>query len=234
MTSSEFEADTTGRNHLSDYLATGRTLRPLGKLWPFLKWCLILCIIISCAGFVSGVVYGQVINSNGPSHPALVSLDIFEAAIAIVWIVVSISTMIAYSRFMHRAMNNVHVCDGPEGLVSPSGTWLWFIVPIACLWMPFRAVIQIWRSSHGYIGQPEDPSRWIYIWWGCLWASNFISFASGYFFTPESGVMSSLLGWSFLYAVTDVMASYALLKTASGIAAAQAQMGNKGIEDVFS
>ena len=75
-------------------------------------------------------------------------------------------------------MKNLHVIDAQRLTISPGWAVAWNFVPIMFLWMPVRAVNQIWRGSMSPIDGVAQTPNVIGWWWGTWIASNIIGNAS--------------------------------------------------------
>ena len=70
------------------------------------------------------------------------------------------------------SMKNAWVIQrsGNQPKVSPDGALLWYFVPIACMWKPLQAIIEINKHS---LKEPKELTFWIGSWWFC-WLSGII------------------------------------------------------------
>ena len=220
-------------------------LRPLNNLWPFLNWTTNFYLLYSIALIPIPFFIDQVtvwMMESGLSTDAVNSVILFSLVISAVGGLVSILFFIAYCRFMHRAMSNVHVVMGSEGLVSPPGSWAWHFVPIANLYMPYRAGREIWFHSRAHVGMtPEIPisaNIWWIGWVGSLVFSLIAAFLSidvaGLTSAAvDEGVTTANLAQS-VGAFLAVVGTMAFQKFASRINVAQLNFDEVGLAKVFS
>ena len=116
--------------------------------------------LISLRALKSGIeVSGSAIDSLFVLHDALHGLRV----IALWLCAIPVVAWIYQANVGARAL-------GATGIsFSPFASVIWFVVPVAYLWMPYRAVSQVWRASHDPEGWREarvpNHVRW---WWG-LW-----------------------------------------------------------------
>jgi hypothetical protein len=98
----------------------------------------------------------------------------FMPALAIAVVVPFWLSVLVIALWIHRAAANAHALS--RGMdVSPGWAVGWYFVPVANLFMPFRAMDQIWRISH-------DPEAWrgkdaptiLRYWWAFWIAASFL------------------------------------------------------------
>ena len=70
-----------------------------------------------------------------------------------------------YIFFFHSAMSNLY----REGLhfpsISPAGSWGWYMVPIANLFLPYRAMSEIYIGSRDPEEKKKISTKRLRIWW---------------------------------------------------------------------
>jgi hypothetical protein len=96
--------------------------------------------------------------------------------------------------WLYRAVANLAVLDYP-GSISPAMSVVWWFVPIAFFFMPYRVV----RSLYAY-SAPEHHllgGRVVEAWWACWWIS-WALFAVNWFLTPAVTDVPGALLLAFL------------------------------------
>lgn len=61
--------------------------------------------------------------------------------------------------WFYRANRNLRVLGGTELRFSPGWAVVWWFIPIANLWMPYRATVEIAKASDPSVGATDRNSR---------------------------------------------------------------------------
>lgn len=75
--------------------------------------------------------------------------------------------------WLYRATANAQARAGASDAISPRMAVGWYVVPIANLWMPYRAMRQIWQATVGLSDGDASP-RLLRIWWSA-WLVSILS-----------------------------------------------------------
>ena len=242
-----FETEKEGVTELEAarrYLANARTLRSLNNLWPFLKWSWVAYLVY----YIAEISFEKWLNWSIVTGRGAVAFEhtfIVSTLISIFGTVVSITAIVAYCRFMHRAMNNVHVVVGAEGLVSPPGTWAWHLAPIFNFYLPYRAGREIWFHSRAHAGMTPEIPMSCNLWWAG-WVSSFflgtgIVVISVLIAPLGVGIVESIAyigayaNLRFLISNSlHIIGTLAFLRFTSRINAAQLNFEDEGLTKIFS
>lgn len=90
---------------------------------------------------------------------------------------------------------------GANGLqFTPGWAIGWWLIPVACLWMPFRVAMEIWKASdprsdstiHADSRLRLEPSLLLRMWWGAWLASAVLSNLMAFAVAPDSNRLDSL------------------------------------------
>jgi hypothetical protein len=76
-----------------------------------------------------------------------------------------ILTIVLAGRLTYRTMKNAHVLGGERPRISPAWAVGWYLVPLANLAMPPRAIQQIWTATFGDGAEAQRRSHLIASWW---------------------------------------------------------------------
>ena len=71
--------------------------------------------------------------------------------------------------------------------ITPAGAVWWHIVPIASLFMPFRAMRQIFNSSTRPVRELDAPAPRLLVWWWAAWLVNSTLALVSLFLPPDPG-----------------------------------------------
>lgn len=74
--------------------------------------------------------------------------------------------------WIYRAAANAQAVDPIPQAIKPGWSVGWYFIPIANLWMPFRAMRETWASSVG-TGWPMGSPLLLKIWWA-TWVTSLI------------------------------------------------------------
>jgi hypothetical protein len=102
--------------------------------------------------FLSGALAGGVSEEGAEMN------DMRQAVVALIHLVVYIALAIAFLLWLHRAAKNVPALGNPQSHVEYTPGWAvgWFFVPLANLFMPYKAVREVWEKSDPAIKTEED------------------------------------------------------------------------------
>lgn len=159
------------------------TPRPVAGLWRWFRVALAFLFLAEIGLFFSNVgliwflemSFSNALSSDFDQYHVAFAIDGLGLLIGVVYTLAFVSTAVLYCRFFHRAVRNMRILGADEMTTSPGWSWGWYFVPIANLWKPFKAAMNLWRSSHRFAGlSPAVPS--IMGWWWTAWlVTNIVS-----------------------------------------------------------
>ena len=123
--------------------------------------------------------------------------------------------------WIHRAAANARALSSGMD-VSPGWAVGWYFVPIANLFLPFRAMDQIWRISHDPEAWRRKPTPTIIRWWWTFWVASSL-LGAVISFTQRSGAMVVSYGAGVMSAACAVVAALMLRAIVIRITALQSQ-----------
>jgi len=84
--------------------------------------------------------------------------DTRQMAVALIHLLVYIALAVAFLFWLHRASKNVPALGNPHSRVEFTPGWAvgWFFVPLANLFMPYKAVREVWEKSDPAIKSEDD------------------------------------------------------------------------------
>lgn len=157
-----------------------------------LRWCIPITWIFAAANVAYLIVlsFGALawlwVNGILAPIPAIASLVSGETVYSAYWVVTSthqIIVVIAYTVnafWIYHASLHAAKIDPDPTRIGPAWTVAWFLIPIANLWMPYRAMKQVWHSSSGIAQDINAPvSKEFALWWGC-WTISWLASAVSY------------------------------------------------------
>ncbi len=84
--------------------------------------------------------------------------DTRQMAVALIHIVVYVGLVVSFLLWLHRASKNLPALGNPKSQVEYTPGWAvgWFFVPLANLFMPYKAVKEVWEKSDPFIKSRDD------------------------------------------------------------------------------
>ncbi|MEX6634356.1 DUF4328 domain-containing protein [Hyphococcus lacteus] len=144
--------------------------RPFGKLWVFLRYAFVASIIGDILLAVSNAYAFSWIKAVNDGAVYSMSeaefIDLHQAILGGLYVIIYFACIVAYCRFYYRAMNNLKIVEAADLHISPFWTIGYFFVPFLSLWKPLVAVREIWRGSHDPANANVTVPAIIGWWWG--------------------------------------------------------------------
>lgn len=161
--------------------ARTRQIKPQGEtrsVSGFQKWLQISLMMYAIGAIVGMTIsawtlyfYHQVKtgvfegNENALNQTANL-IDTSALVIVSLTVITFLSSAIAYSRFFHRCVVNLHAMHSRHVSSSPHESWAWYFVPILSLWKPLGVFQEVQEGSHYAAGDKHPGAHWVAIWWG--------------------------------------------------------------------
>jgi hypothetical protein len=141
-------------------------------------------------------------------------------------ITLTIISFILGAVWMYRAAANAGELDPDTSRISPSWSVIWWAVPIANLWMPLRAVKQVWNSSHGLRLEEATPG-FFGLWWAC-WIISYLmgNISSRMANSPNTDTYITASWLDIVGTPLTVVAAYLWVRIIRSISEAQADGHN--------
>ncbi len=153
--------------HLSDGIAL---LQRRGKI---LQALLLSGLVLSLS-----LLIGQIGELNGwvsLDHDQFTPMDSLYAVAAVVHLLLQIITHVIFGMWIYRAAANVVAAQVSGFDYTPGWAVGWLFVPIANLFKPYAAMLQIDNASRGRDGHGLDQGNLLLrLWWGAWLISNIV------------------------------------------------------------
>lgn len=151
-------------------------------------------------------------------------------AVLLINFVIYIGAVIAVAMWIHRGHRNLHEAGIPDLKFSPGWAVGWYFVPIAFLFMPFRAMRELWTVSHNRSDSfsASAPGN-LGMWWAFWIIGNILGNVS--FRTSDMGDGSVGLITGLGSSVCTIVAAWLLMKIMQEITAAQTD--GIGVAQIF-
>lgn len=115
---------------------------------------------------------------------------------------------ILYCQFLYRALKEL--AGAPAITLSPLFGVVATFIPILNLWVPYRAITQIWRASHGFAERPASPPAAIGWWWLCWILSGLVLAGADMAARQQSSSFEAIVGANMFGNVLLVVATIEL------------------------
>jgi hypothetical protein len=139
--------------------------------------------------------------------------DTRQRVLGITYLALFIVTVVAVSIWTYRANANARALGAGDMTFTPGWAVGWYFVPIASLWKPYQAMVEIWRASRNpadwqnETGTPALPRWWLF-WIIAGFAGNFALRHSQSASTLDQLTTST---WAYIVTSTAIIASGVLL-----------------------
>lgn len=168
--------------------------RPPGQVWSGLSILLGIALVVqlllgaaSSMELWAGVVTAETVEIS----PLVVIIGLGSLALLVVWVLTFLFCIIYTCRITFRMMKNLDVLEAPGERMSPTLAVLWYFIPIANIYLPYRAVKQIWKGTFELAAEPGPDDGVVGIWW-LLWILSNITGNFSLRFSMDSGGMSEV------------------------------------------
>ena len=163
---------------------------------------------------------------TGDTTTPVVGLLMVAAGLSM--IAVFIATVVAFAMWLHRAYANLPALGNPKEGLEYSPRWAvgGFFIPIVNLFVPYRAVKEIWvksdpavRDEESFMFSVPQVASIVGWWWGFWLVSNFVNNIlyriSGEATTPDALLTEGHL--NLVAAVLEIIAAVFAIKVVRGI-----------------
>jgi hypothetical protein len=162
----------------------------------------LLSVLTSVARISSGTV-------ADPTSDEPTVFDFLDFGVGLIHTVVFVTTVVLFCMWLHRAYSNLPALGNPKQALKHSAAWAVgsFFVPIANLFIPYRAVRETWAKSDpgvavdNYVApqEPSSPSI-MTLWWAFWIISNIVSNAAFRFsLNAKTAGEATVVAWLELF-----------------------------------
>jgi Domain of unknown function (DUF4328) len=151
-------------------------LKGLTKYCVALSGFLIVCEVIFIAHSLWALQFISALIS-GDFDPATVDaqgeqIDSVGVVVSFLYLATLVIAFIVNGIWIYRASWNAREIQPATDRIKPGWAIGFFAVPLANLWLPFKAMRQTWNSSHDPSGMIDRPGPSLLGWWWVLWIVN--------------------------------------------------------------
>jgi hypothetical protein len=140
------------------------------------------------------------------------SNDARQQLIGIAQVILYLITAIVFLVWTYRVAWNARHLDSDKMQIRAGWAVCWYFIPIAFLWMPYRAITQVWSAS----SRSEDRG-FLLVWWLFFIADNILGqiiFRMG----MVAETLPALKSLTVLFIVSDIVSSVAAILCARVVA----------------
>jgi len=120
---------------------------------------------------------GELFGDGFENNPVTLVLGLFTLALAVVQIVVFVTTVVVFLMWLYRVHENLAAFGVPRNQMQYTSAWAVgsFFVPIVSLIIPYRAIREVWQKSvpnYTTMFSTLSPPSYFPLWWGFWITSN--------------------------------------------------------------
>lgn len=105
-------------------------------------------------------------NTSGVTELARLNrMDASQLGVGIGFIVLTLAIYVINGRWIYLASSNAAQMVPSQTRIRPGWAVGWYFVPIASLWMPFKAMKETWAASVGGGRLEAQVPTWVNVWW---------------------------------------------------------------------
>src|SRR5262245_46960413 len=155
------------------------TFRDPTRLVSWLRFLLFANVVVCVAALVSDALQLQFLASAPYSRADADANDTRQLIVDVIIFVTFVATAITFCVWVYRANVNARQLGAQGMLFTPGWAVGWYFIPIAWLWKPYQAMVEIWKAS-------KNPSAWrsdtgsspLRVWWFCWLVSCIAGYLS--------------------------------------------------------
>lgn len=132
---------------------------------------------------------------------------------------------------LFRATRNLQTIAPGEMTLTPHWAWLWFFIPFANFYKPYKAVVEIDRETRRLAGIAQREDSRLISWWTCFILSVFIGATDVRL--PIANLDLTLRALDVVSGVLAIIAAVMFIQITRDLASHQALLKAEGITTVF-
>jgi len=130
--------------------------------------------LVYCAFLVvMAMVFSRAADGAYISRGMAEELDLIGLIVSLAYLAVFIWSAVLVLRFTFRAMKNLRL-RGEDTDMSPTMAVVWYFIPVAFLYLPFKGMEEIWRTSHARVGLEAGRGLHLGVWWAAWIGSGIV------------------------------------------------------------
>ncbi|KRA33631.1 hypothetical protein ASD68_11780 [Rhodanobacter sp. Root627] len=151
-------------------------------LTKFLKVMLFISIGTTVLLLISNFMQFELVSSGIITKSSADANDTRQHFLSILRLAIFIVTSITFLMWIYRANKNAQGFSSKTLEFTPGWAVGYFFIPVVSLYLPYRAMREIWRVSSAPDHWRTQPGSALLQWWWAVWlASNFSGFAAARF-----------------------------------------------------
>lgn len=174
---------------MADNTTWPRMTRPLWSGFSILLGIAIVAQLLLGAASSQELVFGIITPET--ASPVLILIGLVALLLIVVWVITFLLCIIYTCRITFRMMKNLNALEAPGERMSPTMAVVWYFIPFANLFLPYRAVKQIWNGTFELAAEPGPDDGVILLWW-LFWIGANITGNISFRMSLEAGGMSDI------------------------------------------
>ena len=145
-----------------------------------------------------------------------------EGPISGLLLLVALAGAVVFFIWLYRVSENARAISGETPGITSGWAVGWFFIPIANLWMPYQAVVGIWRRMKGDTDNEDTVAGW----WIMFWIAIIAEMAAIIMITERVlflGTIRGTLNFAGVAALLNAFSVYAAIEMVRGMEARQRQ-----------
>jgi hypothetical protein len=137
-----------------------------------------------------------------------------------------ILTIILFMMWVYRASQNIRAFGAQDVKFTPGWAVGWFFIPVANLWMPFKAMSEIFRASVRPDARKTEPNAPLLGQWWFFWVADLVVGRAAYITNNHAEEIAQLITATYVTILADVVSIpnyYLTMKLVQKIYALQAE-----------
>jgi len=167
--------------------------RPTNSLWSGLSILLIIGLVtqLALAAASSQELWTGVLTPEALEDPNVILVGLVALLFLVIWALVFLLCVVYTCRITFRMMKNLEALDAPGMRTSPTMAVVWYFIPIANLYLPFRAFKQIWDGTFSLTSEPAPGDGVALAWW-ITWVLSNITGSISFRMSLQAGGMNEI------------------------------------------
>lgn len=161
-------------------------------MWSVLRVLLVLAIVIQLALIIAPAYElwrGFLTEEIMAKDLTALAIALASTVFALFWLAVFVLAVVCTCRITFRMMKNLDVLEAPGERMSPTMAVVWYFIPIASLFLPYRGFKQIWRGTFELSDSIPASDGAVGPWW-LFWILSNITSTLSFRLAMQSGGMS--------------------------------------------
>lgn len=145
-----------------------------------------LCLTSILSSLFQIELLSRIAAHGSYTHAEARANDLRQLAVSAATVAVFVAALVLFFMWLHRSYRNLRALGNPERAINTTPGWVvaGFFIPFANLYLPFRAVREVWALSDPQVRTKDDlmfqvpgGSPLVIIWWVVWLGAGIFNFA---------------------------------------------------------